>query len=389
MAVTGDGVNDSPAMKKADIGVAMGKVGTDVAKDAADILLLDDNFANIVRGIKQGRVVFDILKKIIRYNISSNYAELLPFVGFVILQFPLPLTTLQLLCMDVGTNIYPNICFAYEIAEDNIMKRMPRNVKTDRLCPLILFSYGYLFIGTIQTAGVFLMYFAAANDYGLAPNVLFYLVNANGIAPNLNDQFNPYDQAFRGNSNAFVNSYSDLLGIYGDGYNVAVSTFVRTLDFTSNGDSALDMRLFYQTVALDKFAPCRFDSVGQTYDGPVCYRVEAIRHAQAGYLLGHIIMQIINGISCRVKLESVFHHQFKNWPLNWGYLVEIGVILLLLYVPGLNTAFQIRALRFEHWIPCLGMFIIFLFYEEFTRWLMRTVKKPDGSPGFFFEWFNY
>jgi P-type Ca2+ transporter type 2C len=151
VAVTGDGANDSPSLKEADIGVAMGASGTDVAREAADIVLLDDSFASIVKAVESGRAIYENIRKFIVYVFSHNWAELIPFVLYAALGIPLPLLVVQVLAIDLVIDVVPSLALSREPPEAGIMDEPPRSIKERLFTRRVLLRS--VFIGVIIAVG--------------------------------------------------------------------------------------------------------------------------------------------------------------------------------------------------------------------------------------------
>jgi sodium/potassium-transporting ATPase subunit alpha len=362
VAVTGDGVNDSPAIKKADIGVAMG-CGSEVAQNAGDMILLDDDFTSIVNGVEEGRLIFDNLKKSIAYTLSSNIPEISPFLFFIIFQVPLPLSTVLILCIDLGTDMVPAISFAYENPELDIMERYPRNSKRDHLVNSKLISFAYLQIGIVQASAGFFTYFYILNDYGIRPGTTFALALEPGFIPRPQDRYDPYQSnpvpcyALDAATGEYLtDDFGEHIPIEGamskyGNCNYDNEAFETVLNWNGNKHNAVDMRLFYTSREPESWSICRWttgvnglDFYNQSYVNgtQICYTTEALRFAQAGYLVSIVCVQWSDLMICKTRALSISQQGMVNNNANFALFFETALVAMLCYIPQLGIPLGTR-----------------------------------------------
>ncbi|KAL4441171.1 hypothetical protein ABPG74_002121 [Tetrahymena malaccensis] len=385
VAATGDGVNDSPAIKKADIGVSMNLSGSDVTKDAADMILLDDDFASIVLGVEEGRKIFDNLKKSCVYLLTSNMTEIIPFLAFIILLLPVPLSSIYMLILQVGTDIWPAISLAYEDAELDVMTRKPRR-KSDHLCSLKLVTIAYFQMGQLESAAGFIGYYMMFNYFGFPVRELFGLANVSGFTP-LKDDFEVHLNPFTNKYDPYFNS--ELYKAAGNQYDCRVNrkdadSIKNDIDWQKLTDGNYDLRKSLlkcnektgEWVPTVNWSDCDTKSDktwSKVTSQTACYSTEAVKWAQTGFFSSVVTNQWSNVFACKSRKMS-FATTNLNTVMLQGIIFETALLCFLLYVPGVQEVFGGRP--YEFWMFCHGLFfsICLLLWEETRKYTTRTFK---------------
>jgi sodium/potassium-transporting ATPase subunit alpha len=372
----------------------MGITGSDVAKDSADMVLLNDDFSGIIMGIEEGRKIFDNLKKCIVYALTSNIPELWPFISFIILQIPLPLSSVLVLCISIGTDMIPAISFSYEVAELDIMTRRPRD-KEDHLVTTKLLTYAYTQVGTLQTLAGFICYCVVMNDFGMNVYKMFYSVILPYFPHAPTDTFDP-NHKYYGNTNieAFqsspgtwdlrlIDTNPDFVKgrLQGTAENGA-----RYLDWLFTIHKDQDIRMGYLSVdpktgaisQLIEWSACHVFQISPISHRPVCYSSEALKYAQTSFFFGIVITQWYHALTCRTRKISFKDQGLKNLFMIFGWATEVALCFLLAYVLPINHVFGTRDLTLPHFfLPAVPMGMLIVIWDESRKWLIRNWKRDD------------
>jgi sodium/potassium-transporting ATPase subunit alpha len=368
VGVTGDGINDSPALKKADLGIAMNMSGSDVSKEAASLIILDDNFASIVRGIEEGRLIFINLKKSIQYTISHSTPEVLPNLLYVIVPIPLPLSAILILVIDLGFELIAALSFAWDPPEtkEGLIKLPPRKPVT----PETSNRFRRRALRNLQShydeeAGVVI----SPEDRTIFQKLL-YRARQPFTKGYWVDRFENTGAEVLVDGPLLSWAYFEIGSIEAIG---ALSSFFIVL--YRRGISPYDARKMQRGIG----SPTNYWSEDATpyngIDGPTQFDILA--EAQSMYYWSIMTMQMFNLFACKTRLTLPFgKYMFENRVTFYSILAGASLAAFIIYTPGVEVVFKTsRSLLPLYWLVPMAFGCIILGYAA-LRIVVRRRKRP-------------
>ncbi|KAI1270050.1 hypothetical protein F5Y18DRAFT_2278 [Xylariaceae sp. FL1019] len=373
VGVTGDGVNDSPALKKADLGIAMNKSGSDVSKEAASMILLDDNFASCVHGIEQGRLIFVNLKKSIKYTISHSTPEVIPNLLYVIVPIPLPLTAILILVIDLGFELIAALSFAWDPPEtdEGLMRLPPRKPVTRETTDIFrrraLRATGSRFdeesgvvIGPERTSKLQNFFFRFKRFF------------ARGYWA---DKFQHTGAEILVDGPLLSWAYLEIGTIEAIGALIGffIILYVR-------GISPYDARVMQKGSG----APTHyFTKNAEPYKGIDASRqVDILAEAQSLYYWSIMTMQMFNLFASKTRFTIPFgRYMFSNRITFYSILGGVSLATFIVYTPGVEIVFgTTRSLSPLYWLVPIAFGTIIIAYATLRMVIQQRTKPPNWNP---------
>ncbi|KAI9297876.1 hypothetical protein K502DRAFT_300279 [Neoconidiobolus thromboides FSU 785] len=376
VGVTGDGVNDSPALKKADLGIAMNESGSDVSKEAASMILLDDNFASTIRGVEEGRLIFTNLKKSIRYTVTHSIPEVIPQLLYIVVPMPLLINPLLILAIDLGFELCLALSFAWDKPEtaSGLMKLPPRKPVTD---------------DSVER-------FRRFKSRELQPKI--DPETGNEIPPTKFQKFSHnfsrlftslfWKERFESTNDETVVDL-DLLswGYLEAGVIETLGAYVTTYLLFSYHEITFNESIRMANLRL--FEDVKDDVTFTTSTGKVYNRsdsLEVLRQIQTIYTLSVMTIQAFNMFACKARITYPFgKHMFTNYRNFVGIAFGFALIFIIIYVPGINFVFGTSpSMPFQFIVGPIVSGIILLIYSSvrfFLRQRFNPIRYNPEIPG--------